>query len=565
MLLVYRPSDLPDAAAFARDLRAALAVAGVPELELLGMWSFDRLDPYSIGFDGAVQFSPLQVPTPNLAEEPLLEVQCEPHEAPMIYAYAEAIRHGLAEAEQPHPFPLYSGLCPSWDNTARRGCNSVSWIGATPGRFERWLRLARWRTQAAYTRGELRAPALFINAWNEWGEGCHLEPDTYWGYRWLEGALRAIDVCPKYDSGVDILFIGHDAFNAGAQRSLLTLISDVRSRYPSLQLAVLLLGGGMLLHSYRALCPSRCIDLQLLGDCTLDPSQSGLWSILPRDAGAVVVNSTASLPGLEALSVISGDRCWHEYLLVHEFPVETMRRGLMPSLETALMSLKGIVVPSPMARSMWMDIFSPLTSSPGLFWCLPPEDSPDLVLSVIQDAPLEEWASWNGLRLLGFGHDFQSFQRFSLAVLGMIARGASVRGLWVGSAGIGDDNIAIQSGVDVSAAVEAASVLVVVKSGETFGLVVKEALARGCPVVVGRSLPLGIASWWKSGQLPGLYVVDDTAVCDQLEKFVFESPVWRRCRQEGVANFLRSLHQERLCGLDRLVWAILEPNVDHRA
>jgi len=74
---------------------------------------------------------------------------------------------------------LYGGFV-GYDDTPRRGMEGVVIEGAEPRLFGEYL--SRLMAKNAAGGNEL----IFLNAWNEWGEGMHLEPDQKNGYSFLE-------------------------------------------------------------------------------------------------------------------------------------------------------------------------------------------------------------------------------------------------------------------------------------------------------------------------------------------------------------------------------------------
>ena len=82
----------------------------------------------------------------------------------------------------------FRSVMPSWDNTPRRQNDSQIWEHARPGAYQAWLEAILEDIHEQHF-GEERI--VFINAWNEWGEGNHLEPDKRYGHHFLEATRNA--------------------------------------------------------------------------------------------------------------------------------------------------------------------------------------------------------------------------------------------------------------------------------------------------------------------------------------------------------------------------------------
>ncbi|MDR7208961.1 glycoside hydrolase family 99-like domain-containing protein [Flavobacterium piscis] len=81
---------------------------------------------------------------------------------------------------------VYPGVTPMWDNSSRRvGQNATMLVNSSPDLFKFWYQN---KTKVKNFEG-LDENFIFINAWNEWAEGNHLEPCQKWGTKYLEALL----------------------------------------------------------------------------------------------------------------------------------------------------------------------------------------------------------------------------------------------------------------------------------------------------------------------------------------------------------------------------------------
>jgi hypothetical protein len=93
---------------------------------------------------------------------------------------------------KPEPnFPWIRCVTPGFDNSARRARAAAVIVGSTPSKYQGWLRSTIARSKRTLGAGD--GAVVFINAWNEWGEGNYLEPDLKWGHQYLQATKAALD------------------------------------------------------------------------------------------------------------------------------------------------------------------------------------------------------------------------------------------------------------------------------------------------------------------------------------------------------------------------------------
>ncbi|MFQ1790737.1 glycoside hydrolase family 99-like domain-containing protein [Aeromonas veronii] len=185
LLTIYRPSLLPDAKATVERWRTWCRENGIGEIYMTYTQSFEKESPEVYGIDAAIEFPPNNSNIPNITHQiPNLSDDFTGN----IYDWSELVKRSENYTDPGYQF--FRGVTPSWDNTARRKNNGTILYGSSPCLYQKWLFNAALETTQRIGNPEERF--VFINAWNEWAEGAHLEPDQAYGFGYLEATRTAL-------------------------------------------------------------------------------------------------------------------------------------------------------------------------------------------------------------------------------------------------------------------------------------------------------------------------------------------------------------------------------------
>lgn len=188
VLIVYRPSFIPECSQTLAYWREQCVKAGVGDLYIIGVkehtWDRDLLDH---GFDAQSEFHPGTLFKHCERIDTRIDF-VQPNFGGLVMDYEDIVKE--KKYFKYNYKKLYRAAMPMWDNTARRDNKGMIFHGSSPELYKEWL-VDIFRESKE--RVDLEDSFIFINAWNEWGEGTYLEPDKKYGYAYLDATRRAIE------------------------------------------------------------------------------------------------------------------------------------------------------------------------------------------------------------------------------------------------------------------------------------------------------------------------------------------------------------------------------------
>lgn len=182
ILYIYNASEIPNYNAMIDYWNIRLEEEGLNGIYIVEYISSKNRGLYSEKSDAVMEFEPLYTTYFDISKANLFKrFICKKLKRVDFQSYDKLWKYILRRKRTYLGKPIQRSCFVGWDNSARKGKNSMIVKGQTPQKFGYYLdRLVKSNRQ------DLDDEFVVINAWNEWSEGTYLEPDEKNGFAYLE-------------------------------------------------------------------------------------------------------------------------------------------------------------------------------------------------------------------------------------------------------------------------------------------------------------------------------------------------------------------------------------------
>ena len=212
VLAIYNTSAIPDFRNFIEKFRNEGLRNGI-SVYIMGIEGFNRTEAksYSNVIDATIEFQPFGETLKAYKSKYLYSksfkylsnrIACKVYKKiglKNIYEkkwseyyhrvdYEHYVDFIIKNYKYPKDYKRYPGVAPFWDNSPRMGERATIFRNESPEKYGKWLKFHR-NHFIPYSAEE---NFVFINAWNEWAEGNHLEPCLRWGRRYLQETKESL-------------------------------------------------------------------------------------------------------------------------------------------------------------------------------------------------------------------------------------------------------------------------------------------------------------------------------------------------------------------------------------
>lgn len=187
VFVIYKASIIPNVRNFIINANIIAQEYNFPSIYFLCMDNFITEDALTLGFQGSIHFQPdhryLKRVPENIFGRVLNRLKIrKSFLMNNHYQLYEDYVSRVLKNNHTVSGNVFPGITPGWDNSPRVKKGALILDKAKPEIFRTWLRHII-KTQ---TKKDSDENFIFINAWNEWAEGNHLEPCRKWGNEFLK-------------------------------------------------------------------------------------------------------------------------------------------------------------------------------------------------------------------------------------------------------------------------------------------------------------------------------------------------------------------------------------------